>query len=181
MTSAARSLDPTLLRAQRGEPAARRALVERHGPRIWSLCRRLTPGEAEDCYQRIWEKVLRALPGFDPTGAASLDTWIGTIARRSLIDRHRRRGRRGELVELGDRESGAASAELLLERQQRALALERALAMLPAEQRRAVLLHHLQGVSLERLAEEEGVALGTVKSRLHRGRARLAALLGGEA
>ena len=44
--------------------------------------------------------------------------------------------------------------------------------------RRVVVLHHIHGVPLEQLAADEGVALGTIKSRLHRGRAHLAELLG---
>ena len=48
----------------------------------------------------------------------------------------------------------------------------------PCEYRRVVVLHHLNEVSLDAIAQEEGVALGTVKSRLHRARARLLELLG---
>jgi RNA polymerase sigma-70 factor (ECF subfamily) len=146
---------------------------------VWSLCTRLAPGEAEDAYQQIWEKVLRALPGFDPDGSASLDTWIGTIARRTLIDRHRRRRTRGEIVELDRLRSAGKGPESLVVARERVVLLERALQRLPGDQRRVVVLHHLQGVPLATLAHEEGVALGTIKSRLHRGRARLASILGG--
>lgn len=146
---------------------------------MWGLCTRLAPGEAEDHYQQIWEKVLRALPGFDPAGSATLDTWIGTIARRTVIDHHRRRKVRGEVVELEGLRSDQAGPEGRVAERQRAAMLERALQRLPAEQHRVVVLHHLQGVPLATLATEEGVAVGTIKSRLHRGRAQLAAILGG--
>ncbi len=171
--------DRVLARAQQGDARARRLLVERHGPRVWGLCTRLAGSEAEDSYQQIWEKVLRALPGFDPLGPASLDTWIGTIARRTLIDRFRRRQVRGEVVELEGLRSGDAGPEGRVAERQRAAMLERALQRLAPDQRRVVVLHHLEGVPLATLAGEEGVAIGTIKSRLHRGRGRLAAILGG--
>jgi len=174
-----RQRDRVLTRAQQGEPPARRLLVERHGPRVWSLCARLAAGEAEDCYQLIWEKVLRALPGFDPDGAASFDTWIGTIARRTLIDHFRRRQVRGEVVDLEGLRCAGVGPEGHVVQRQRAALLEAALQRLPSDQRRVVVLHHLEGVALATLAEEEGVAIGTIKSRLHRGRGRLAAILGG--
>jgi RNA polymerase sigma-70 factor, ECF subfamily len=176
----ARKTDPWLLRAQRGDAKARRALVERHGPRIWGLCRRLAPADAADCYQRIWEKVFVALPGFEPSGPASLDTWIGTIARRTLIDHHRRRRVRGEVVELGELRADEPDPEMVTGTKRRHARLDRALLRLPAAQRRAVVAHHLQGVPLATLAREEEVSLGTIKSRLHRGRGRLAQLLGEE-
>jgi RNA polymerase sigma-70 factor, ECF subfamily len=55
--------------------------------------------------------------------------------------------------------------------------VEIAMSCLPEGHRRVILLHHLHGLPLDQIAEQEGVALGTVKSRLHRGRARLAELL----
>ena len=63
--------------------------------------------------------------------------------------------------------------------QRRAERLEAALARLPVDMRTVIVMHHLNGVPLEDIAAAEGVAVGTVKSRLHRGRARLLELLGG--
>lgn len=150
-------------------------LIRAHGPALWSLCRRLCP-EPEDAYQEIWEKALGAIERFDPSGPATIRGWLLTIAHRHLIDRHRRRSVRGVVVPLPDL-SVAPDAEEALDRAQRQARLEAALARLPEPQRRVVVLHHLHGRSLEQLAAAEGVALGTIKSRLHRGRARLAQLL----
>ncbi len=155
---------------------ARDALVRAHGPLIWALARRLA-AEPEDAYQAIWERVFRALPRFDPGGAASLRTWIGVVARRHLTDRHRRQQVRGEIVPLESLPPVAADAEERVVARQRKARLEAALRLLPAAQRRVVVCHHIHGVALATLAEEEGVALGTIKSRLHRGRARLAQVL----
>lgn len=156
------------------EPRDREALVALHGPFVWGLCRRLCP-EPEDAYQETWEKVFAAIHRFDPAGPASLRTWIGTIAHRHLVDRHRRRRVRGEVVELGDIPVGADDEGPDVRR--RAARLEAALQRLPEAHRRVVVLHHLEGHDLERIAEGEAIAVGTVKSRLHRARARLLELL----
>ena len=170
----------TLVRATQGDPRAQRALLEAHGAMVYGLCRRLTP-DPEDAYQEIWAKVLAALPSFNLGGSASVRTWIGTIARHHLIDRHRRRAVRGEVVPLHEEAlpDDAPGADARLAQRRRSVRLGAALARLPEAQRRAVVLHHLQGVSLVDLANEEETSVGTIKSRLHRGRGRLAELLGG--
>lgn len=177
MSSAPRPHDPVLHRAVRGDRSACAALVRAHGPMVWGLCRRLTP-DPEDAYQAIWAKAFAALPDLDPDGPASFRTWLRTLAHRHLIDRHRRRTVRGEVVPLDRAPAHAADADVQVDASRRAAALEAAIATLPEPQRRVVVLHHLHGVPLAEIADEEGVAVGTVKSRLHRGRAALAAALG---
>jgi RNA polymerase sigma-70 factor (ECF subfamily) len=131
------------------------------------MCVRLDP-LPEDAYQEIWEKVFRALPGFDPKGSASVSTWVSRIAHHQLVDRHRSRRRRVE-VELEESLPAPPRSQYT--------DLEAALKALPEANRRVVVLHHLYGFSLEEIAETEGIALGTIKSRLHRGRAFLAEFL----
>ncbi len=169
--------DPLLARAVAGETAATAALVKAHGPLVYGLCRRLAP-DPDDCYQEVWEKVFRALHRFDPTGSASLRTWIATITHRHLVERHRRRQVRGEVVPLTGLASRHESPGVAMDRARRQAALERAIRSLPEPQRRVVVLHHVQGLSLQDIAATEGVAVGTLKSRLHRGRAALARRLG---
>lgn len=145
------------------------ATVARWGGLVWALCARLDP-QPEDAYQEAWEKVLRGLPGFDPHGPAQLSTWITRVVHRHLVDRHRRRRARGEPTDddvdalPGPPPAGDAD-------------LEAALAALPEAHRRVVVLHHLHELSIEEIAAAEGVPEGTVKSRLHRARARLVELL----
>ncbi len=169
--------DPTLELAIRGDTAARSRIVDRHGPRVYALCRRLA-ADPEDCYQEIWEKVLKALDRFDPAGTASLGGWISVIARRHLTDRHRRLKVRGEVVPLAGIPAVDEGIDERIAARQRRDRLEAAIVRLPYAQRQVVVLHHIQGVSLEEIAADEDLSLGTVKSRLHRGRARLSALLG---
>lgn len=168
-----------LAAAARGDRAARAELLERYGPSLWALCRRLAD-DPEDAYQDAWERVLGVLDRFDPTGPASLKTWLHTVVHRALIDRHRRASARGTVIELADVVSPDPGPEGRLAAHRRAQALERALSELSDAHRRVVLMHHVAGQPLEAIAEAEGVALGTVKSRLHRARAELAARLEGE-
>ncbi len=145
---------------------------------VWGLCRRLTP-DPEDAYQVIWEKALKALPRFDPNGSAKFSTWLATVAHRHLIDRHRRRKVRGEIVPADNLPSVTSGADERLQAKQRQSRLEAAIGRLPEAQRRVVVLHHLQELPLQQIAVSEDVSIGTVKSRLHRGRARLALLITG--
>lgn len=164
--------------AQRGDAAAWQRLIARHGPRVYALCRRLD-ADPDDAYQAVWEKVCASLGRFDGQRDEAFGAWLHIVARRLLIDRHRKVQRRGEIVGRIVPTVSAPRAEQALQQQQRAARLEAALSKLPAGQRRVVVLHHIEGMSLEAIAREEDIAVGTVKSRLHRGRARLASLLGG--
>ena len=143
---------------------------------MWTLCRRLS-AEPEDDYQAIWIKVFAALDSVEPRDG--LGPWVATIARRHLIDRHRRSQTRGEVVELGDHAKTLTDPASSMDRGRRQRALEAALQRLSDPQRRVVVLHHIRGIPLDQLAQDEGLPIGTVKSRLHRGRAQLAELLRG--
>jgi RNA polymerase sigma-70 factor, ECF subfamily len=149
-------------------------LLAAHGGLVYGMCRRLAV-DPDDCYQEIWLKVLRALPSFDPAGPAPLRGFVATIARRHLVDQHRRQVVRDKvaLAVVRDVEK-PASADEALDRIRDRTRLESALRDLPTDQRHVVVQHHIHGVSLDELAADEGVPLGTIKSRLHRGRARLA-------
>lgn len=158
------------------DPSARRALVMKEGPRVLAICQRLA-ADPEDAFQEVWARVFANLHQFDPEGKASIGTWIRTIAHRLLVDRHRRGQVRGAVLPFKDRAGEDSPVEEALLRRRRSAALDHALGELPDPQRRVVVSHHLGGLSLHAIAEAEGVALGTVKSRLHRARGRLAELL----
>jgi RNA polymerase sigma-70 factor (ECF subfamily) len=154
----------------------RSTVLRVHGPLVWTLCRRLSR-EPEDDYQAIWVKVFDKLDAVEVRGG--LGPWIATVARRHLIDRHRRNTVRGDVLEWADRPGTSVDPVDALHGQRQRERLERALDQLSPAHRRVVVLHHIHGIPLEQLAREEGVAVGTIKSRLHRGRARLAELMRG--
>src|SRR4026209_2738485 len=84
----------TLRRAQRGDQRAWRDLIERYQGPVHALIWRLLAGRArhrvEDLTQETVVRLLRALPGFDPAGPASLTTWILTSATRLTLNDLRR-------------------------------------------------------------------------------------------
>jgi RNA polymerase sigma-70 factor, ECF subfamily len=175
------SFDASQLRkAQQGDPAARKALVAALGPTVWALCRRLD-GQPEDAYQDAWAHILSVIVRFEVAGSATLRTWVSRVVHRRLVDRHRRTKVR-HIVEPWDPTdmaifTGRTDPEAEFVDRRRRQKLEVALARLPDAQRRVVVMHHLQGRELTDIAETEGAALGTIKSRLHRGRAQLAQTL----
>ncbi len=166
----------TLSAAARGDRTACQQLLADCGPVVWALCRRLAV-DPDDAYQDVWVHVFERLDRFDPEGPAAFTTWLHKVAHNKLLDRHRRRARGAQIFvveeppELPSRAPSAARQLVARD------TLERGLASLDPAQRRTLLLHHVAGQSLADIAETEGVALGTVKSRLHRARVALSRAL----
>jgi RNA polymerase sigma-70 factor (ECF subfamily) len=140
-----------------------------------SLCRR---GDlADDLVQLTVERALTSRGQFDPAGR--LDPWLFRILRNSWIDMTRRTTTRGneldifEMPEASVFDGERASEAVLTLRE-----TEIALARLPPEQREVILLVCYEELSYAEAAEVLGVPRGTVMSRLSRGRAALAELLG---
>lgn len=128
--------------------------------------------EAQDCVQ---EAFVRAwLRRGSLSVAASPDAWVRTVAWRLAVSRWRRAKR--ALALLDRSVTRQECAEPNIDRP----ALVAALAQLAPEQRRALALYHLCDLSVADVAAETGVAVGTVKARLSRGRAALAVLLDDE-
>jgi RNA polymerase sigma-70 factor (ECF subfamily) len=137
--------------------------------------------EALDVSQEVFLRVFRTIHRF--RGQSSLRTWIYRIAVNQARNRHRfwRRRRRADQVSLEDHVS--VHGELVSTRQatpERELAqkelgdrLQRALNNLPFDQRTAIVLREVDGLSYDEIAFSLGVAIGTVKSRLTRARQAL--------
>ncbi len=168
----------TLSRAQRGDEAACRALLERYQRPVFALLSRmLTPkgqrGGCEDLAQETFLRVFRALPAFDRTGPAQLSTWILTIATRLAIDHLRRESPLTEpLEEHRERLHAAPPPAPGL-----GAALRRAVLSLPPDSRAVFLLREAHQLSYDEIARALQIDLGTVKSRLSRARSALRALL----
>jgi len=174
--------DLTVRRAQRGDEPAWRALIARFQRPVHALIWRLLAGRArhrvEDLVQETFVRVLRALPGFDPSGPASLSTWILTIATRLTLNELRRR----EPVALDtasaepsadDRAGGAEAADHAAERRQLGAAIAACVAALPEPQRVVLVLREYHDLDYDDIAGILELELGTVKSRLARARAAL--------
>lgn len=168
--------DVTLARAQRGEPAAWRALVEFHQGAVFALLGRMLGGgrraQVEDLAQETFLAVFRQLAGFSPLGPARLSTWILTIASRRAIDELRRMPASALAADdLAPPDRGRADDVLV--RRRLARAIDRALAGLSPEYRAAFVLRELHGLEYGEIARALEIDLGTVKSRLARARAGL--------
>lgn len=161
------------IRCQLGERAAFDELIERYADRLRGYVRRVAhnDADADDLVQDTWLRVLRGLAGLrDPK---RLRSWLFGIAHRVLIDRLRVRYA----------EPAQASVEALVDETDlqaehlRHDQVERGLAALGPPEREAVVLFYLEQLSLAEMAEVMAVPLGTAKSRLHRARTRLRAVL----
>ena len=158
-----------------GDVRAFDELVRRQRQRMWAVALRTLgdPEEASDAVQDACLSAYRAAASY--RGDARVTTWLHRIVVNACLDRARRRAVR-PTVPLPE-EPGADPRDLLAERET-GLEVHRALAGLPEEQRLAIVLVDLQGLSVEDAATVLGVPGGTVKSRCSRGRTRLAVALG---
>jgi RNA polymerase sigma-70 factor (ECF subfamily) len=172
--------DDLLNQCRRGDQAAWRELVARHTRRVFGLAYRFTGrvDEAEDLTQEIFIKVYQTLDRYQAAQGA-FASWLGAVARNQSIDHYRRR-RQERLRKADDpavierMDSGEEGPLLSLERQERVRLVHRGLKALPLELREPLVLCDLQGLAYEEVAEALAIPLGTVKSRINRGRLELA-------
>jgi RNA polymerase sigma-70 factor (ECF subfamily) len=174
--------EPALITAsQQGDPRAFNQLVAAYQTQVYNLAYR-TLSDAEAAADAAQEAFLSAYRHIRQFRGGSFRAWLLRIATNCCYDEFRRRGRspQSTSLERALEEDGAPEPpdreptpeERLLSRDlQRHL--QQALATLPHDQRVVVVLSDVQGMSYEEIAEATGASLGTVKSRLSRGRAHL--------
>ena len=168
--------------AQSGDRQALDQLLRRHQDRIHAVCRRLAGNDADglDAAQEALIAIAKGLPRFDRR--SRFTTWAYRVATNAALDELRRRRRRPEpgLSDLDDRggPSGAGqSGPELGEAVAASIDIDSALAGLPEEFRAPVVLRDVAGFDYAGIAEILNLAPGTVRSRIARGRARLAEAL----
>jgi len=148
------------------------ALLQQHRERLLGFLRRLcgAKADAEDVLQETLAKVWRLRASFDPDGNA--EGWLLQAAFRTFCDQRARRRRAvpGSATEPDALPAPSAPCPVELRDE-----VVRTLAALPAIERELVLGFHRDGLSLRELAERHALPVNTVKSHLHRARARLAA------
>jgi RNA polymerase sigma-70 factor (ECF subfamily) len=166
-----------------GEEDAWEALVRRYHRRVWNIAYHFVgrAAEADELTQEIFVRVFQGLESFDTGG--SFAAWITRVARNHCIDHYRRRRLEKAIT---TEERGEASVPeapratdpyVALEHKDLAAWIRTALDHLPDELKQAVVLRDLQEMSYDDMAELLDVPLGTVKSRINRGRLELARLL----
>jgi len=172
----------------RGERTAFQALVEKYQQRMYAVAYGLLGNreDALDAVQEAFVKAYRSLSGFK--GKSSFYTWLYRITANAAIDLGRKTGRREEVEfreELEpDEEKGtypvAPASENPAERlmwKELGERIEDALQELPPEQRTAIVLREIEGLSYKEIANVMQCSEGTVMSRLHYGRMKLRELL----
>ena len=146
-----------------------------HGDFVYTVAYRLTGNhhDAQDLVQEVLLRVQRGLATYRP---GSMEAWLGRITTNAFLDDVRRRRRRPTVAvpELPETiESGALAADDALARDALPEHVNRALWALPDDYRAAVVLCDVVGLHYDEIADELGVPVGTVRSRIHRGRALL--------
>jgi len=130
--------------------------------------------DAEDLVQETFLRAYRAFDGFTP--GSNIRAWLYTILHRVRADAFRRSSRSPKTVEMADDGPGVPPPQDALA--QGGEDLERALAALPDVFRNAVVLRDVEDMSYQEIARILDVPMGTVMSRIHRGRALLRTALG---
>jgi RNA polymerase sigma-70 factor (ECF subfamily) len=170
--------DDLARRAARGDRGALDALLRRHTTLVHAVCHRIlgNPDDALDATQEALLAIATRVGTFD--GRARFSTWAYRVATNAALDEARRRGRRPVPAEqLPEGARLAATTPTDSEVADR-LDVDAALARLTPEYRAAVALRDLVGMDYAEIADVLGVPPGTVRSRISRGRAVLADLLG---
>ncbi len=155
-------------------------IVRTHSARVYRLAFRLTGNQhdAEDLTQEVFVRVFRSLSSYTP---GTFEGWLHRITTNLFLDGARRR-QRIRFEGLGDEVAQRLTGTELTPAQawdQRHFDgdIQAALRALPPDYRAAVVLCDIEGFSYEEIAATLGVKLGTVRSRIHRGRAQLRAAL----
>jgi RNA polymerase sigma-70 factor, ECF subfamily len=169
--------------ARRGDMRAFERLYRMHSGRVLGLCLRMTRQReiAEDCVQQTFVRAWKNLAAFE--GRSAFGTWLHRIAVNEVLTNRRNRGTRSEGTSLPTQEDEEDTFENVADLSVAAdsgdvMDMEKALATLPEGSRHVVVLQAVYGYSHEEVAEMLGIAVGTCKAQLHRGRKLLRERLG---
>ena len=182
-TGRVNAMDELLLaRAKKGDEEAFEQLISSYKQLIWSCCWKFMQNreDAEDCYIEAAARIWKGLDSYTNTG--SFKSWICTVTVnvcRNLLDAQNRRGKKVthslnmEITEDGDELEDAvpdekADTEKSVIQRENLQELRYYITQLPEEQRQALVLVRLEGMSYAEAAEAEKVAEGTIKSRVNR-------------
>jgi len=162
--------------AAAGDRPALETLLERYADRVHAICRRIVVNseDALDATQEALIAITRGIGRFD--GRSAFTTWLYRVATNAALDELRRRSRRPVPLDATldlESPSGEGAVDARLD-------VDRALAEVPEEFRTAVVLRDLADLDYPEIAAVLGVPLGTVKSRIARGRRALRIELGNQ-
>lgn len=174
-----RELDDAVLvdRVRNGDRRAFSELVRRHQTVVYRSCYRIL-GDREDAKDASQEAFLRAYRKLDTyRGQSAFRTWILRVAMNVSLNERGRRGPPRTGVAAAEEIPSLEVPEAELMRAETVAEIHEALQLVRAEHRAAVVLRDLEGLSYQETAESLGIAEGTAKSWVYRGRKRLKELL----
>jgi RNA polymerase sigma-70 factor (ECF subfamily) len=164
-------------RSRGGDADSFNQLILRWERPIYALAYRVIGREedARDVCQETFLRAFRALPGFK--GQAKFSSWLYRIALNLCRDWIRRQRRAPTVqmpegvdpVEMASETGPVESIETLVERRELSAVVEEAMALLPDEQRTAIILKEYHGMTFQEIADLQGCPLSTVKTRLYQG------------
>lgn len=168
-----------IARLQAQDEAAFEELIRQYEKKVYSLCARMC-GNAEDAEEAAQDAFLALWRGIDRfRQESSLSTWIYRLASNACIDLMRRKKKGAGSVSLDDEElfvdavDPAPQPHEEAERRETQRLLQEGLLSLPAEYRSILLLREIEGLSYSEISAALDLELGTVKSRISRGRTLL--------
>lgn len=176
-----------LARAMKGDSQAFSTLMAGQESRMYAVALRMCANheDAQDCMQEAMIRIYRAISGFK--GQSSFSTWVYRVTMNTCLDELRRSKRR-KASSLDEKlETGWSPADDMDTPEHHALRseqrreIERAIAELPEDMRAAVVLRDVQGCAYDEIADILGTNVGTIKSRISRGRAKLREILSEQA
>jgi RNA polymerase sigma-70 factor (ECF subfamily) len=179
-----RTDDDLVAAAQRGDAAAMDQLLRRHYDRVHAVCRRIAGGtrDADDAAQEAMIRVVRNIDKFD--GRSAFGTWVYRIATNTALDELRKRKRRPQLHLVDDDGEAPEQADEFAHRHVDDVAdritIDAALADLPDEFKAAVVMRDVGDLDYAEIAAALDIPVGTVKSRIARGRRILVEKLGNQ-
>lgn len=171
-----REIEPTATNAQVWVPPTWEEIVTQHSARVYRLAYRLTGNmyDAEDLTHDVFIRVFRSLHSYQP---GTFEGWLHRITTNVFLDKMRRK-QRIRFDALSDESAARLPSRELGPEQHYSEThfdddVQRALDALTPDFRAAVVLCDIEGLSYEEIATTLGIKLGTVRSRIHRGRSQL--------
>lgn len=174
-----------IARLQKRDEAAFEELIRQYEKKVYTLCFRMC-GNSEDAEEAAQDAFLALWRGIDRfRQESSLSTWIYRLATNACIDTLRRRKKQSGSVSLDDEElfvdavDTSPQPQETVEHRETQKLLQEGLSALPEEYRKVLIQREIEGLSYTEIAESASIELGTVKSRISRGRSLLRNFLSG--
>lgn len=166
-------------RAIKGDASAFNELLSAHERKLYAVCLRMCGNheDAQDCLQEAMLRVYRSISGFK--GQSSFSTWLYRVAMNTCLDELRRRKNKPStsldtLIDAGwSPADGSATPEHSMLADEKRREIQAVISELPEDMRSAVVLRDIEGFSYDEIADILNINVGTIKSRISRGREKL--------